>query len=143
MMVPVELREIQIVDDARREQIVVLGEREGKRVFPIVIGLTEAAAMDSAVRNQVHQRPLTHDLILNAISELGGRIIEVQVDDLRESTFYGKLAVENVAGKRVLVDSRPSDALVLAMKLRVPIFVADHVLDAVAEEPRNPTSAAE
>ena len=131
MMIPMELREIQLVDDPRQSQVVILGEREGDRAFPIFIGLAEAAAMDSAVRSYVSPRPFTHDLILNVIQDLRVSLEEVQVDDLRDNTFYGKLVLKTANGEKVLVDARPSDALVLAMKTKAPIYVADHVLDVV------------
>jgi bifunctional DNase/RNase len=135
MMVPVELREIQIVDDSRQSQVLVLGEKNGPREFQIYIHLVEAAAIDNAVRGQVAPRPLTHDLILNAIAELGAKLIAVQVDDLKSDTFFGKLVLETKSGQQVLVDARPSDSMVLAAKTRAPIFVADHVLAAVCREP--------
>jgi len=144
MMIPMELQEIQIVDDAMQSQVVVLGEQNGSRTFQIYIGLVEAAAMDAAVKGVVHPRPMTHDLIMNVIKELGATLVEVQVDDLRDSgdghgTFFGKLVLETANGERVLVDSRPSDALVLAMKADVPVFVADHVLSEVCgESPSEP-----
>ena len=131
MMVPMELREIQIVDDPMQSQIVILGEREGSRAFPIFIGLQEAAAMDSAARNLVQQRPMTHDLIMNVIEEMNGDLVEIQIDDLRDNTFYGKLVIQTENDERVLVDSRPSDALVLAMKTRVPVYVEEEILNTV------------
>ena len=143
MMIPMELREIQLVDDPRQSQVVILGEREGDRAFPIFIGLVEADAMDRAVRSYVSSRPFTHDLILTVIQELRVSLEEIQVDDLRDNTFYGKLVLKTTNGEKVLVDARPSDALVLAMKTKAPIYVAEHVLDIVCSQPEESSDGEE
>jgi hypothetical protein len=86
---------------------------------------------------------MTHDLIFNIIDGLEARLVGVCVDDLREETFHGKLMIELTDGKQVLIDSRPSDAIVLAMKRQAPIYVEDSVLDAAlghAQEGEQPTS---
>lgn len=141
-MVPVELSEIQFIDDPRQSQVVVLAETEGSREFQIYIHWMEAAAIDNALHNIVSRRPLTHDLILNVIKELNYSLVAVQVDDLREDeagggTFYGKLVLENLDGDQMLVDCRPSDSLVLASKTKVPVFVADHVLELCGKIPED------
>ncbi|MFH0793535.1 MAG: bifunctional nuclease family protein [bacterium] len=134
MFVEMELREIQIVEDSSRNQVVILKERDGSRQFPIFIGLFEALALDSAVRGFVPPRPMTHDLVFNVIEGAQSKLVRVLVDDLRDETFHGKLVLELPSGQEVLVDSRPSDAIVLASKRRAPIFVAEHVLDQVCRE---------
>ncbi len=134
MLVEMELREIQIVDDPGRHQVVVLGEKGGRRAFPIYIGLFEASAMDLAVHQQKAPRPMTHDLIYNVLDSLNAQLVEVRVDELRNETFFGKLVVQKEDGEYVLVDSRPSDALILAAKRNVPIFVEDTVLEEVCRE---------
>ncbi len=131
MRVEMEIREIQMKEDMRESQIVVLGEKDGERVFPIFVGLFEAQAMYVALHAHPLARPMTHDLIANVIDGLDARLVGVCVDDLRESTFHGKLILETNEGKQILVDSRPSDALVMAVKRQAPIFVESHVLDEV------------
>lgn len=134
MFVEMELREIQIVDDPARHQVVILVEKGGRRAFPIFIGLVEASAMDLAVHGQKAQRPMTHDLVYNVIDGLSAELLEVRVDELREETFFGKLVVRKENGEVVLIDTRPSDAMVLAAKRRLPIFVDDGVLSEVCRE---------
>jgi hypothetical protein len=134
MLVEMELREIQIVDDPARHQVVVLGEKNGSRAFPIYIGLFEASAMDLAVHGQKAPRPMTHDLILNVLESVGAQLLEIRVDELRNETFFGKLVVQKEDGEVVLVDSRPSDALILAAKGNLPVFVEDSVLEKVCRE---------
>jgi hypothetical protein len=129
-----ELREIQIVDDPTRHQVIVLAEKNGQRAFPIYIGLFEASAMDLAVHGQKAPRPMTHDLIYNLLEGLGAQLVEVRVDELRNETFFGKLVVQKEDGDTILIDSRPSDALILAAKSNLPIFVEDTVLDEVCRE---------
>jgi len=134
MLVEMEIRELQIVDDPTRHQVVVLAEKNGTRAFPIYIGLVEASAMDLAVHAQKAPRPMTHDLIYNIIDGLGTRLIEVRVDELRNETFFGKLVIDRGDGKPALIDSRPSDALVLAAKRGLPVFVDDSVLEQVCRD---------
>jgi hypothetical protein len=134
MLVEMELREIQIVDDPTRHQVIVLAEKNGRRAFPIYIGLFEASAMDLAVHGQKAPRPMTHDLIYNVLEGLGAELVEVRVDELRNETFFGKLVVQKDDGEAMLIDSRPSDALILAAKRNLPIFVEDTVLDEVCRE---------
>ncbi|GAB4322421.1 MAG: bifunctional nuclease family protein [Candidatus Sumerlaeia bacterium] len=128
--VEMELREIQI-SELGHHQIILLGEKNGDRAFPIYIGSFEALAMDLAVRNKQTPRPMTHDLICNIVDELGYRFDRVLVDALRDDTFFGKVVLVGPDGREVWVDSRPSDAIVLAAKRRLPIFVATEVLDSV------------
>jgi len=130
MMVEMELREIQI-SEAGNHQIIILGEKEGNRLFPIYIGFFEAAAMDQAVHRIQTPRPMTHDLIYNLIDGLDCRLTRILVDQLLDDTFHGKLVLETPDGREVLIDTRPSDAIVLACKRGLPIFVAEEVLDQV------------
>ena len=135
MMIEMELREIQIKEDSASSQVIILGEKDGPREFPIYIGLFEAYAMDTAVRGYHHKRPMTHDLVFNVIGGMGGEMVRVLIDELREDTFHGKLVVQKPDGEEALIDSRPSDAIVLACKAQVPIFVADEVLDQITRDP--------
>lgn len=130
-MVEMELRELQI-SHVTPHQIVILEEKAGERTFPIFIGYFEAEAADQAVRGRKHPRPLTHDLVLNVVEGLGASIEGVLVDQLANDTFYGKLLLRTKDGKHVKIDSRPSDAIVLAVKAKVPIYVNEEVLEQVS-----------
>jgi bifunctional DNase/RNase len=134
MLIEMEIHEIQIVDDPSRHQVVILAEKNGNRAFPIFIGLFEASAMDLAVHAQKAPRPMTHDLIYNIIDGLGVQLVEVRVDELRSETFFGKLVIDQGDGQPVLIDARPSDALILAAKRNLPVFVDDAVLDQVCRD---------
>ncbi len=131
-MVEMELREIQI-SHISPYHIVVLEEKGGGgRSFPIYIGQNEAKAADDAVFGRQAFRPLTHDLIINVLTGMNAELEGIMVDALAKDTFHGKLLVRTDQGKHVKIDSRPSDAIVLAMKTGVPIFVAEEVLETVS-----------
>ncbi|TVL98282.1 MAG: hypothetical protein CV087_21420 [Candidatus Brocadia sp. WS118] len=130
-MVPMELTKI-IITETSDHQIIVLKEREGQRSFPIVIGLHEAWAIDRAVKGVTTPRPLTHDLIGNIIEGLNAGIIKIVINDLRNNTFYAKIVLQR-NGSMVEIDSRPSDAIAVAMQKNTPIFVATKVLEEVCK----------
>lgn len=130
-MIPMELTKI-IITETSDHQIIVLKEREGQRSFPIVIGLHEAWAIDRAVKGVTTPRPLTHDLIGNIIEGLNAGIIKIIINDLRNNTFYAKIVLQR-NGSMVEIDSRPSDAIAVAMQKNTPIFVATKVLEEVCK----------
>ena len=135
-MVPMELSKI-VITETSDHQIIVLKEREGQqRSFPIVIGLTEAWAIDRAVKGITTPRPLTHDLIGNVIVGLNAGVVRVVINDLRNNTFYAKIVLQQ-NGSIVEIDSRPSDAIALAMQKNTPIFVAKKVLEEVCRTEDN------
>lgn len=110
------------------QRVVILREKDSDRYLPIWIGPAEADAI--AVRLQEHSvaRPLTHDLLNNLISQFGGSVQFVVVNDLENDTFYAKINVE-YDGRTLEVDSRPSDAIALAVRASVPIYAEESVLD--------------
>jgi hypothetical protein len=128
-MVEMELTRI-LIAETRDGQIIVLKEKNGTRAFPIVIGYYEAAAIDRHVKEQPMPRPLTHDLLTSVIKAFGGTLERVVINDLRDNTFYGRLIIKH-NGETLDVDSRPSDAIALAVQNSAPIFVEEHVLDEV------------
>ena len=128
-MVEMELSRI-IIDENREEQIIVLKEIKGKRIFPIIIGIYEAAAIDRNIKNIKTARPLTHDLIINFVKAFNSNITKVIVNDLQKNTFYAKIFI-SANGKEIEIDSRPSDAIVLAVSLKIPIYVENKILDEV------------
>ena len=119
-----------VITETSDQQIIVLKEREGQRAFPIVIGIYEATAIDRGVKEIATERPLTHDLVRNIIEALGAELVQVVINDLRDNTFFARLILRR-NGKEVEVDSRPSDAIALAVQRNTPIFVAEKVLDMV------------
>jgi len=128
-MVRCELVKIMITETAD-PQVIVLKEVDGERSFPILIGISEAIAIDRKIKGYEPARPLTHDLLASAITSLGGQVERVEVCALHDNTFYAKLVVER-DGEIIEVDSRPSDAIALAVRLESPIFVAEEVLNEV------------
>ncbi len=130
-MVPMELSKI-IITETSDHQIIVLKEKDGQRSFPIVIGLHEAWAIDRAVKGITTPRPLTHDLIVNIIEGLNAGVVRIVISDLRNNTFYAKIILQQ-NGSLVEIDSRPSDAIALAMQRNTPIFVAKKVLEEVCK----------
>lgn len=129
MPVQMELSRI-IISEMQDSQIIVLKEVDGERKFPIVIGSTEAMAIDRRLKGIPTPRPMTHDLLANVIEKLGGSIERIVIDNLQEHTFYAKIYIRQ-NGDLIEIDSRPSDAIALGVATSVPIYVAEHVLDEV------------
>ncbi len=110
----------------------ILKEVNGPRRLPIIIGAFEAQSIALEMEGIKPPRPLTHDLMKSIIDTLGGALNDVTINDLREGTFYARLSMETQE-----VDSRPSDAIALAVRYGVPIFVMDKVMDEAAFVPEN------
>src|SRR5215470_1411411 len=123
MEVRVDLARIIIHDNAE-QQYIVLKERDGERSFPIVIGDTEANAIDSRLKKVRLQRPMTHDLLSTVIDNMDGEIEKIVIHDLKEHTFFAKLVIRQ-NGRVVEVDSRPSDAIALGVAAETPLFVEE------------------
>ncbi|MBX3353702.1 MAG: bifunctional nuclease family protein [Phycisphaeraceae bacterium] len=114
-------------------QIIELREVEGDRSFPIVIGLPEAQAIDRRLKGIEIKRPQTHDLLAHIIETMGGTLDSISINDLAEHTFFASLNIRQ-NGQTLNVDCRPSDAIALGVAAGVPIFVAEHVLDAAIKD---------
>ena len=127
-----ELKRI-IISEVHEQQIIVLREVDGERSFPIVIGIFEATSIDRRVKNIVPPRPLTHDLIVSAVEQLGGEVQDIVISDLQEHTYFAKLRVRK-DGELIEIDCRPSDAIAVAVTAKVPIWVAEDVLAETADE---------
>lgn len=110
------------------QRVVILKEKNSDRYLPIWIGPNEADAIAVKLQGVSIPRPLTHDLLTSVIETLGARIDSITVTDLKNDTFYATIALV-VDGKQIDVDSRPSDALALSVRVEAPIFVDDSVLD--------------
>ena len=130
MSVQMELHKI-IISEMQDQQIIVLKEVDGERKFPIVIGSTEAYAIDRRLKGIPTPRPLTHDLLATVIEQMGGSVDRIEINDLQAHTFFAKIHVRQ-NGRTVEIDSRPSDAIALGIATVVPIFVAEHVLEEVS-----------
>ena len=146
MLVEMELREII---RGRGVAAIVLGESHGRnREFPVYIDETQAMALEMAVNDEQAPRPMTHDLVLNVVSGLGGTLRRIIVDklvtdELGNGTFYAKLDIEKNDHVSTWIDARPSDAVVLASKLRLPIYVDEDVLREVHARPASPAVESE
>jgi uncharacterized protein len=127
-MIQVELSKI-IIDEKRQDQIIVLKEKEGDRQFPIVIGFLEASSIKMKLSQVEPPRPMTHDLLTATIKGLGANMERLLIDKMIENTFHAKLEIKTKDGELVLIDSRPSDGVALAVRSNVPIFVDEEVLN--------------
>jgi uncharacterized protein len=110
------------------QRVVILKEKTAERYLPIWIGPSEADAIAVKLQGVSVPRPLTHDLLISVIDALGATINSIVVSDLKNDTFYAKILL-NVDGEQMEVDSRPSDALALAVRAEVPIFAEEAVMD--------------
>jgi bifunctional DNase/RNase len=131
MSMPVLMRLSRIViSEISEPQIIYLREADGDRQFPIVIGLFEATSIDRKVKRHPSPRPLTHDLLVKAIEDMGGELDSIVITDLREGTYFSELRVKR-DGEIISIDSRPSDAIAVAMTCDppLPIYVAEDVLE--------------
>jgi bifunctional DNase/RNase len=120
-------------------RLVVLKERFGERYLPIWIGPFEADAITYQLQGHEVPRPLTHDLLKKVIQTMGAELKHVVVTDLRNETFYANLVL-SVNGRQLEVDSRPSDAIALAVRANAKIYVADDVMDKVSIVPEEDIS---
>jgi len=134
MPVQMELARI-IVSEINDHQVIYLREVDGPRAFPILIGLFEATSIDRRVRGQASPRPLTHDLLVQAIEQMGGEFQDVVITELRDHTYYALLRVRH-NGELLEIDARPSDAIAVAVTCQpiLPIFVNEDVLQDVLGE---------
>lgn len=109
-------------------RVVVLREADSRRYLPIWIGAFEAEAIAAALQGHEPQRPMTHDLLKSVFGELGANISHILVNDMQQHTFFARIVVEQ-ANHTIEIDSRPSDAIALAVRTETPIFVENHVFD--------------
>jgi bifunctional DNase/RNase len=130
-LIEMEVSKIRI-DERRGEQVVVLKERGGNRMLPIIIGISEVTAIKMKISGIQPPRPLTHDLLRNAIHQLGAKLTRIVINKLEFNTFFARLVIQTKDGGTEEVDARPSDSIALALRAEAPIFVADEVLNQVA-----------
>jgi hypothetical protein len=116
-----------------KQPIVLLKTIDGNKFLPIWIGHPEAAAILMKLQGASTPRPMTHDLLTEILGQLDAQVTRITVTELRENTFYAQVTVQ-MDGQEVEVDSRPSDAIALAIRAEAPIFAADEVIEESAIE---------
>ena len=131
MMIHVELSKI-IIDEKRQDQVIVLKEKGGDRQFPIVIGFLEASSIKMKISGVEVPRPMTHDLLVNVIEGMGGKLTKLLIDQLVESTFHAKLEIKKPDGATCQIDCRPSDGIAIAVRTGADIYVEEEVLKKTA-----------
>jgi bifunctional DNase/RNase len=120
-------------DMVGKQPIVLLKTAEGNRFLPIWIGHPEAAAILMKLQGATTPRPMTHDLVTEILSQLDAQVVRITVTELRENTFFAEITVQQ-DGSEIQIDSRPSDAIALAIRADAPIFAADDVIEESAIE---------
>jgi len=131
----IEVKVMKVAIDVNSKMpVIVLKEKKGEKTLPIWIGLFEAQAIALAMENVKPPRPLTHDLAKSLIEKLHGKVDKVVITDLINNTFYARILIRR-NGENLQVDSRPSDAIALAIRLKVPIFIDETVLNKVSGKP--------
>jgi bifunctional DNase/RNase len=116
-----------------KQPIVLLKTADGNKFLPIWIGHPEAAAILMKLQSQAPPRPMTHDLMSELLEQLEAQVVRITVTELRENTFYAQITVQQ-DGREIEIDSRPSDAIALAIRSDAPIFAADRVIEESAIE---------
>ncbi len=124
-----------IISEINEQQIIYLKEVDGERQFPILIGIFEATSIDRRVKHFASPRPLTHDLLVNTVEQLGAELDSVVINELRDHTYFARLRIKQ-DGELVEIDSRPSDAIAVAVTCDppLPIYVSEEVLEDAALE---------
>jgi bifunctional DNase/RNase len=117
-----------------QHRVVILKDVDSDRYLPIWIGPCEADAITVTLQEMEVSRPLTHDLLKNVIGEMGGEVEQIVISELRNDVFYAHI-IMGQSGKRLEIDSRPSDALALAVRLHVPVYIEEAVMDKAAVLP--------
>ena len=127
-MIEMELSKI-IIDEKRQDQIIVLKEKNGTRLLPIIIGFLEASAIKLKISGAVPPRPLTHDLLKVVIDALDAQVKKIIIDKLEDSTFHAKIVLlQKASSREKVIDARPSDSIALAVRVKAPIFVEEDVV---------------
>jgi len=117
-----------MIDPITNMPIVILKDREGNRILPIWVGIFEANAIALQIENISTPRPMTHDLLKNVLGDLEANVEKIVVCELKDNTFYAMIYLDR-EGKLIAVDSRPSDAIALALRTKSPIYVKESVVE--------------
>jgi hypothetical protein len=126
-MVEMELNKI-VIDEKRHDQLIVLREKNGSRILPIVIGLAEASAIKLKISGVTPPRPVTHDLLHTTIRDLEASVEKIIIDKLEGEIFHAKLVITTSTGHTKIIDCRPSDSIALAVRAHAPIFVEEEII---------------
>jgi bifunctional DNase/RNase len=127
MLIPVIISALGL-DSSSNNPVVILKEIGGKRTVPIWIGILEASAIASELEGVKYLRPMTHDLLKNILESMDVKVNKVEVCDLKENTYYALIHMSH-NGQKMTIDARPSDALALSLRIKVPIFVSEDVIN--------------
>ncbi len=136
-MIEVEIQHIASSRDGSPERFLILRskDRSDQRVCPIIIGYNEAVAIAAAKKEQLPPRPMTHDLLLNMITGLGGVVQHIYIRELEESTFFADVVIKQ-GEELIAIDARPSDSIALATRAKAPIYVSEEILERVNRDLR-------
>ena len=127
MLIPVIISALGL-DSSSNNPVVILKEIGGNRTVPIWIGILEASAIASEMEGVKYLRPMTHDLLTNILESMEVKVNKVEVCDLKENTYYALIHM-TYNNKKITIDARPSDALALSLRAKVPVFVSEDVMD--------------
>ncbi|MBN1404153.1 MAG: bifunctional nuclease family protein [Opitutales bacterium] len=130
----VEIASLSLVPSGGGTCAIILREVDGVRILPVVIGLLEAQAIAVKIQKMPIPRPLTHDLMICLMENTSSKLKRITIDNVREGTFYATLEIER-DGQLVRLDSRPSDAIALAVRCSAPILVAESVMSKAGASP--------
>jgi bifunctional DNase/RNase len=126
------IKEMQVVgitiDPATQSPIVILRDLDNQNILPIWIGILEANAIAVGLEKVKLPRPMTHDLFKSVMDQLGVRLLRIEITDIKENTYYAVLHLD-AGGKAIVIDSRPSDALAIAIRLGAPVLVHEAVIE--------------
>jgi bifunctional DNase/RNase len=115
------------IDPVANSPVIILKEIEGEQILPIGIGLLEATAIASEIEGVRFARPITHDILKNIMDKTDIKVNKIEISDLRDNTYFARIHLTS-GGNAVSIDSRPSDAIAIALRAQAPIFVSDEVL---------------
>ena len=122
-----------MIDERSHEQMVVLKEKDGDRVLPIIIGIAEATAIRAKLSGAELKRPISYDLLRSVVVALDANVKYMIVDDYKDGIFFAKLMVNDSSSKEHKIDARPSDCIALSVRCDFPIFVKEHLLELSAQ----------
>lgn len=132
-MVEVKIDAIRV--NMMGSRVVILKDTESNRYLPIWIGETEANSISIQLQGLQVARPITHDLVVSIVREMGGQVRHVLINDMRDDTYFARLILVSRDGKETSVDSRPSDAIAIAVRCDCPIYVDDDLMGKYAQMP--------
>lgn len=117
------------LDVRNNHPLVILNDASKKRALPIWIGHAEAQSIARALEDFKPERPLTHDLLINVIKGTSYKVHHIEINDLNDNTYFSTIVLENAIGELVPVDSRPSDAIAVSLRIECPIFISEKVFN--------------